>query len=277
MPRLLAPRLLSAAALCAVAACGDSTGPAASSDRVAFASRGVDGNWDLYSAGPGGVDRRRLTTDPADDLQPAFSPDRRRVVFYSSRAPGGVFVMPAEGGGTATLLYALPQGDRARSFTWAPDGRRIAFEHEGRGIVVMQADGTEAQRLGFGSGPAWSPDGATLAYWEWSEQLYLMNADGSARRLIGRGREPAWSPDGQRLAFETWTEPGGQGLFVSAADGSGRTRVTTATDRNPVWSPDGTRLAFEREAQTSSVNVIRSDGTGLTLVSGAAPTGGPTW
>src|SRR5207247_738716 len=55
-------------------------------------------------------------------------------------------------------------------------------------------------------------------------------------------------------------------LLTMRPDGSGRTRLfrTAAYDSGAQWSPDGRRLVFtrlHRGAKTSSIVVVRSDGT----------------
>lgn len=91
---------------------------------------------------------------------------------------------------------------------WSPDGTRIAFgsDHEGfRGIYVMDADGSNIQRLSDTRAgencPEWSPDGTKLVFASWRDgdgEIYIMDADGgNLQKLTDNGFEeefPAWRP-----------------------------------------------------------------------------------
>jgi TolB protein len=91
----------------------------------------------------------------------------------------------------------LTQGDgRNLAHSWSPDGRRIAFSR--LGVYVINADGTEEQRLSQdGEQPSWSPDGRKITF-ERNLDIYVMNADGSGQRKLTRGADresqPVWSP-----------------------------------------------------------------------------------
>ena len=49
----------------------------------------VGSNLDIWVRQVSGGDPIQLTRDPADDHQPAFSPDGGQIVFRSERAGGG--------------------------------------------------------------------------------------------------------------------------------------------------------------------------------------------
>ena len=61
---------------------------------------------------------------------------------------------------------------------------------------------------------------------------------------------PTWSPDGMQIAFSRQEFHGNVQIYVMNADGSGQTRLLTATyprDAHPAWSPNGTRIAFSSD------------------------------
>ncbi len=51
---------------------------------IAFSAR-IDGNWDLYAVDAATGARTRLTADPAEDRDPAYSPDGRQLALASRR------------------------------------------------------------------------------------------------------------------------------------------------------------------------------------------------
>ena len=73
------------------------------------------GNWDIYLQRVGGKNAINLTKDsPADDTQPAFSPDGNSIAFRSERDGGGIFVMGATGESAKRLT------DFGFNPSWAP-------------------------------------------------------------------------------------------------------------------------------------------------------------
>ncbi|MBN1657968.1 MAG: serine/threonine-protein kinase [Anaerolineae bacterium] len=82
-----------------------------------------EGNLDIWRVGLG--EDRVLTTSPADDYDPAWSPDGRQIVFVSGRAGSDdLFVMDAEITGERQVTFYTGFDKRP---TWSPDGTRIAF------------------------------------------------------------------------------------------------------------------------------------------------------
>ena len=72
-----------------------------------------------------GRNTTNLTADsPADDTQPAFSPDGTRIAFRSERGGGGIFVMGATGETVRRL------SDVGYNPSWSPDGRFIVCAQE---------------------------------------------------------------------------------------------------------------------------------------------------
>ena len=88
-----------------------------------------------------------------------------------------------------------------------------------------------------------------------SQQLYVMNADGSNQQRIsfggGRYATPAWSPRGDLIAFTRMG--GGFRIGVMNPSGGGEKLLTDAWgDEGPSWSPNGRVLLFSRGAQGPS-------------------------
>src|SRR5205823_9414508 len=78
---------------------------------------------DIWSVPTAGGLAKQLTTNPARDREPKFSPDGKQIAFVSDReGPAQVFVIPAEGGAAKRLTYH--SGGYAVQ-GWTADGQRL--------------------------------------------------------------------------------------------------------------------------------------------------------
>jgi tricorn protease len=94
--------------------------PAVSGQHIAFIYGG-----DVWIAARDGGEARRLTSTPATESNPCFSPDGRWIAFSSNRSGSdAVYVLPIEGG-TPTRLTWHPAPAQARG--WTPDGKNILY------------------------------------------------------------------------------------------------------------------------------------------------------
>jgi TolB protein len=238
----------------------------------------VGDNWDIFVTD--GDTETRLTTDPGDDLAPAWSPDGTRLAFLSVQdGVTGLYVMQANGSGQ-TLLS--PNAWRNGPPQWLPDGQQLSFittEGDARfDWRLINADGTgERTMRKFLTWPPelhWAPDGERIAFLSYADQvgpirdageIYTMQADGTNPiRLTGNAwhdRYPVWSPDGRRIAY--FFDPANDyGLWVMNADGTGQHRVAETEYVQPVaWSPDSQRLVY---AAGRHLYIVTAYGTGLT-------------
>jgi Tol biopolymer transport system component len=98
-----------------------------------------------------------------------------------------------------------------------------------------------------------SPDGRRLAFHDITSSgeydVWVLDLErGTVERLTtepGRDSEPIWSPDSTRIAYLSSGQPGGPGIFIRRADGSGTAeRITQGTHLPGYWSADGKWLAF---------------------------------
>jgi hypothetical protein len=97
-----------------------------------------DGNEEIYSMNADGSGQTRLTTNPARDYGPYWSPDGGKIVFQSERDGNSeIYVMNADGTGQQRLT-TNPAVDSSPA--WSPDGSKIAFHSNRNGnfeIYVM--------------------------------------------------------------------------------------------------------------------------------------------
>jgi len=195
-------------------------------NKVAFSWNGDKrDNYDIYvkqigAPGP----PLRLTTDPASDTRPAWSPDDRWIAFRRAQ-PGGVgaiMLISPLGGPERKLAEIL---DFSQEFSWTPDAKWLAFASldslEGKSSIwAINVDTAERRRLttfvtrSAGSDyplgdfcPSISPDGSALAFGRqvrhWVYELYVQRL---TRDLRPQG-EPALVTDRRygTLAGIAWT------------------------------------------------------------------------
>ncbi|MDP2956412.1 MAG: hypothetical protein Q8N53_08315 [Longimicrobiales bacterium] len=216
----------------------ESTGLPLAHGNAGWASWSPDGLWVAYAGGevgsrdihrgrPDGTGPESLASDPADDFDPAYSPDGRSVVFVSTRTGGTakLHVMDADGA-NARLLADL--GGPVRRPMWSPDGRRLAVQVTEGGqetIYLVSADGSGWGRLGTGLLPAWFPDGQRVVYAE-HDSIFWRPADGGLRQfLVAGGSAPRPSPDGRWLAFVR-AEGDDASLYLKHLGSGNETRIT---------------------------------------------------
>ncbi len=138
--------------------------PAISPDGAAMvygASR--DGNAEIVRKDLRTGEELRLTTDPADDVHPAWP---GRISWIAHRGGRGrLWTMAADGSAAAPL-----SDEEVVDYAWNHDGTRVAVvvrRERDTDVEVWEADGTLAASLGspaVDEGPSWSPDGTGIVF-----------------------------------------------------------------------------------------------------------------
>jgi dipeptidyl aminopeptidase/acylaminoacyl peptidase len=229
---------------------GGSYGPSFSPDggRIVFSSVGADGEvsdtvgpsgLDLYVMAADGSGRRRVL-DGDEDVSPAWSPEGDQIAFVRGGAGDGagrIFVVDADGDGSARALVEHSGAAHDSDPAWSPDGTQLAFVRTEPGgpshLMVVDADGSDARSVldqpeALGA-PNWSPDGTMLVFTvgnggESGGSIATLDLEeGSVKTVAGGGSAPVWSASGRLYAY---------GRAPGVADFSGRWRVAE-------WVPDG--------------------------------------
>jgi Tol biopolymer transport system component len=146
----------------------------------------------------------------ADDGDPAFAPDGRRIVFSGTNDRGttDLYVRRLDGG--AAQLIVNDAGEP----TWSVRDV-IAYVRSGN-IYVARPGGGHRRFVTSGVSPDWSPDGrrlllvrplARLTFDAPIGRMYVVGAHGEGLRRIGPAADatrPAWSPEGNWIAYEAF-------------------------------------------------------------------------
>lgn len=205
---------------------------------------------------------QQLVAGPGLDIDPAFSPDHKIIVYSSSR--GGnleIWMRPLAGGGIYQITTSVTRSaDRYPNFT--PDGKTLVFQSDRvsgtRNIWSINLDNRGLVQLtGFTDGgashPSIAPDGKTICFTRTnaggSLSIWLIDINGRGSRELGSGVDCTWTPDG-RIVFAQGSggdNPSRFDIAIMDSDGRrGRVLSQSAQEwsRSPVISPDGKYLVY---------------------------------
>jgi Tol biopolymer transport system component/DNA-binding CsgD family transcriptional regulator len=224
-------------------------------ESIAFAAGNGKGN--LFLMSPDGSDLTALpaTISLSDPAPPdagcharpfQWSPAGDRLAVCNARS-GNIDIIRFSGEGPILV-------GSGSSFSWSPDGARIAFTgYGGEGAasraLVYIADPAQPnappQPLAEGTTPDWSPDGERIAYVA-NDGLHVASANTGESTLVAAGdiarSHISWSPDSTRLTYVS------AGRIFIATLTSPDAPIAITEGLNPQWSPDGTQIAYYTSA-----------------------------
>lgn len=260
---------------------------------------------DIYMKHVNGSTVTTLTSDPADDVMPAFSPDGSKIAFASNRnGSWDIYVKPV-GGGQAIQITTDPSHELHPS--WSPDGQQIIFSSLGRTsgqweiVLVDITQNANRRTLGLGLFPSFNPKGDKIVYQLASQRgtrrfsIWTMDLEDDeamrpteiAAALNAAVINPAWSPDGKQIAFATVVntadlgvdnKPKESDLWLINVDGTGRVKLTSDDYANfqPVWARDqktganGTIYFVSNRTSHENIWAIRPNKRTMQVATGAS-------
>jgi WD40 repeat protein len=183
-----------------------------------------DGIRGVYMANANGGDVRRVS-GPGYAAVPTWSPDGKLLAFVRAEndKPRVWNLWVKDLSSNVIIRLTNHAYGQVWGGAWFPDGRRIAYSHEDR-LVVMSLDSERtttypSPRQGrLVRTPAVSPDGRWIVFQVFRDGAWLLDLkSGSMRRALDdpSAEEFTWTPDGRRVAFHS-RRSGEWGLCVMA-------------------------------------------------------------
>ena len=218
-----------------------------------------------------------MVAHPANESQPLFSPDGKRLAFVSTRTGNGdIYILDL---GTNELKRLTFNDSSERLDAWSRDGKWIYFSTTGADISgmndIFRVSGDGGTPLQFSAdlytnefGAAPSPDGSTIAFaargisWnQWwrngrshlDETEIWLKREGATptyQQIAERGAKqlwPMWSADGARL-FYVSDRDGTPNIWTQTVNGQPQ-KLTNFKSGRVLWaniSQDGKSIVFER-------------------------------
>ena len=160
------------------------------------------------------------------------------------------------------------------------------------GLWLVRPNGKDRRRVTahLGNTWSWSPDGKRLAYTTTSGEVAVVGRDGAGARRLKLGLELvsslSWSPDGRRLAFtarsgspldHVWTLTSDlRGLRQVTSEGTndlvGWTRLVPVLPPAPPIPPSEQVVGADTVATAAPVTALAADGTRVAFVTGQSAT-----
>jgi eukaryotic-like serine/threonine-protein kinase len=242
--------------------------PVVSPDGSLVVMRNLTGQEDLYIVKSDGTDLRKITDDAPKDRGAKWSPDGKRIVFYSDR-DGRYELWSIDAQGSNLQQMTRTTGEPMWYPVWSPDGRSLVASNTnftyvfdvGGALPTGVAETLPPIEAGISfAARSWSPDGKWIAGLAWrsgemipgiwvyslAEKSYAKMTDKAASDL-GRdfGGGSVWMPDSRTLIISD------RGGFVAIDRVTGELmevfRPTGYGAGDPSVTADGKTIFFNAE------------------------------
>ena len=212
---------------------------------IAFTYKG-----DIYTVPSTGGRATQITTNPAFDTEPVWSPDSKQIAFASDRMGSlDVFVVSSEGG--------TPQ----RLTTHSGSEKPVAYK-DNKHILFTANIAPSAEDAGFPSGQFQQvyevavTGGRPAMFSSMPMECISINKEGVMLYQDKKGYEDPWRKHHQSsITRDIWLcTLGPERSFQKITSFKGE-------DRNPVWAADGSSFYYLSE-EKGSFNIFKNDLTG---------------
>jgi serine/threonine protein kinase len=196
----------------------------------------------------------RLTFDESTDFDPLWSPDGKRIAFFSVReGEAGIYWKSADGTGETELLTSAPNHMLLLS-SWSGDGKTLGFTEFSSALplrVVTRNVAAALARpiLSIGKAPGAKSD------------IGVLSMEGKRqRKLLLQNKyfefHPEISPDGRWMAYSS-DESGQAEVYVRPFPeiNGGKWQISTGGGSMPRWSPDGRQLFYRSGDAMMAVSI----------------------
>lgn len=257
-----------------------------------------DGNSEIYALNLANQSLTRLTSNSAQDVQPALAPDSVQVAYVSNQDGNNEIYLGGIDRRVPLNLTNHAADDQQPA--WSSDGNWIAFTTNRDGnqeVYVMRSDGSQIRNLTNNAAndfaPTWFSVSGLFGAEDWiaftstrdgNQEIYRIKPDGTGLTNLtnnpANDYSPAGSASGQILAFVTERD-GNPEIYTMNQNGGAATNITNnlARDLDPAFGLNGNWIAFSTERDGNlEIYVVRAQGgTAYNLTRNPGQDRDPDW